>query len=100
MKLPKDATEEQKSLALAKLMGYKKHSDGTWTDGKGYWPNVAGGGYGRFVPYENSTLGKAQFATILLEFKTPFFVKTWSAGLEPTQTNILDEILRMEGKIE
>jgi len=105
-KLSRDATEEQKSLALAELMGWNlepnPYSNGTYADEDMQWNlGVLGKTHSDgLYPYEHHVFGLAQFAAILLELKTPFFVRTWSAGLEPTQTNILDEILRMEGKME
>ena len=117
--LSKDATEEQKSSVLAELMGYKQQPNGTWTDSKGYWPNIAGEGYGRFVPYEDSILGLAQFAAITLKFPDVLFdivqnkgsvyipvhsgdepIMFWKNAAKPTQADILDCILQMKGNME
>jgi len=106
-------TELEKSLKLAELMGWEVSEIGwiiihpTWQD---YELNE---GYsGEFLhPYKKSMEGLAQFAAILLKF--PEFIgdisskyactckaedcPKWMDGYRPTQSNILDEILRMNG---
>ncbi len=100
-------TETEKSLALAELMGwhvgakmpagdYHVHIQTmrTYTD-RERW----------LMPYREGHIdGLAQFATILLRFGTEIFNSGEFLGdeygylKEPTQANILDEILRMKGK--
>jgi len=98
--------EKEKSLELAKLMG--------WTDTKSIhemlrhdvWV-VWGGRHNRLCMYEANNDGLAQFAAILLKFPEVFeyaegggYLKPTEHGgcdMAPTQENILDEILRMNG---
>ena len=95
---------QEKSLKLAELMG--------WIIG--YGPTrITAIGAGchcqyRFEPYENTHDGLAQFAAILLKYKEVMArfcgvaevnegVRVAQIGGGVTQTNILDEILRMNG---
>ena len=103
-------TELEKSLALAKLMGWELRSnherieagmvDFEITND----PNLTGT---ILCPYKSNPTGLSQFAAILLKYPEvmvskgrlfkgdPTSYNTWEK--EPTQQNILDEILRMNG---
>jgi len=100
--------EKEKSLELAKLMGWKgyyadfEHYDFVWDCN----PDFDCTQY-KLEPYEKSEEGLAQFAAILLKFPEVFeyaegggYLKPTEHGgcdIAPTQENILDEILRMNG---
>jgi len=93
---------QEKSLKLAELMGWKPK-----------WNNMACEGvpkifdYGFLEPYASGNNGRAQFAAILLKFPEVMGrhdLYMWNhpngaaiGATEPTQANILDEILRMNG---
>jgi len=94
-----------KELALAKLMGWKLHQ----TDTKSQLYELRDksfryleGDYQPLEPYSETIAGLAQFASILLRFSQVMTLShachepIWNAK-EPTQENILDEILRMNG---
>jgi len=95
--------EKEKSLKLAELMGWKLHLG---TDYE-YWSGMDKdlGGIGNYHcqsldPYTSL----AQFAAILLKFPEvmdrsthPEIMGGTGLPFEPTQANILDEILRMKG---
>jgi len=91
--------EKEKSIALAKLIGWKgyfadfAHYDFVWDCN----PDFDCTQY-KLEPYEKSEEGLAQFAAILLKFPEAFNKASgfWHK-LEPTQEAILDEILRMNG---
>lgn len=107
--------EHEKSLKLAELMGWKVETVEEW-----HWPQfISVVPYGcsstnSLRPYDESPDGRAQFAAILLRFPEVFesFVEQsvegtnidgteqcadfWPNG-EPTQANLLDAILRMNG---
>jgi len=84
--------EKEKSLKFADIMGCHITAESTQL----------------YIPYSNEALGLAQFAEILLKFpevmtiRTPYKrvtddyieVSLWSIK-EPTQENILDEVLRL-----
>jgi len=94
--------EQEKSLKLAELMGWDIKVDPL---GFAYFEC----NNGKLVPYELSRNGLAQFAAILLKFPevmhayvskyqahgNPSDILRWKR--KPTQANILDEILRMNG---
>jgi len=90
--------EKEKSLELSKLMGW----DVTEIRGnKVICNNIEFQGQ-RLEPYAQSSYGLAQFAAILLKFPLAMQQMTSFIGIgpwlrEPTQSNILDEILRMSG---
>jgi len=92
--------EQDKSIALAKLMGWDVHIYDTQIHFKGV------GIDGVLQPYDEREYGRAQFATLLLTFPDVLLVfqlakeggvGEWEYLLKPTQENILDEILRMNG---
>jgi len=100
--------ETQKSLALAELMGWEQAETcpHVWFMGNGL-------GQMHLHPYSKSYSGLAQFAAILLKFPRVFcrftegdldgftsllFDDGYHDKLEPTQANVLDEILKMQGK--
>jgi len=85
--------EQGKSLALAKLMG--------WTGGDNM-------GQAHLQPYDNSIIGLAQFAAILLKFPevlSQYDCKVlhnprntmWKDGVKPSQESMLDTILEING---
>ena len=105
-------TEQEKSLALAKLMGWKVEQKEFFNDvdccyRKGCWEVLC--------PYKGTTVGSAQFAAILLAFPevmAPLInmyralivsqyneqgSPTFRFKRKPTQRDVLDEILRMKG---
>ena len=93
---------QDKSKKLAELMGWER-----------IWSSVreeyhVNGSYMELVMYDSDNDGLAQFAAILLKFPEVFedcigggfILETSHEGagyLQPTQANILDEILRMNG---
>jgi len=92
--------ETEKSLELAKLMGWREFkSTGAYMIFSEYELS-------ELKPYCSDTQGLAQFGAILLKFPAVFeyasaggFIK-YNDGYtytEPTQENILDEILRING---
>jgi len=96
--MTKDEIEKQKSLALAKLMGWNPSysSDGRFISCMPPW---CGGE--TLCPYTKTQQGLTQFAAIFL--KDPEVMElfrcvnemTGAFSIKPTQANILDEILRM-----
>jgi len=94
--------EQEKSLKLAELAEWEE-ADATniWT-GEDLW-NI-NSHYCPLEPYQNTRDGLAQFAAILLEniHLLPSFEQEhdqcgrWRP-FEPTQSNLLDEILRKKG---
>ena len=102
-------TEQEKSLELAKLMGWKI----TTLTGGADWHLVRedvlqiSDMYPVLEPYAQCSEGLAQFAAILL--KNPEVMMRFNGCIcpereceqstesEPTQENILDEILRING---
>jgi len=98
---------QEKSLKLAELMGWETGFDELmgWQWNKG--------GVGECLrPYETDILGLSQFAAILLKFREVMLHFKWRYrpivldaeskvrakkiwNMQPTQTNILNEILRM-----
>ena len=93
---------EGKSMMLAKLMGWGIYG-GRVTDEVGS-DRI---GFCEPCPYSDTQQGLAQFAAIMLRFPEVLArfklmdSGEWMGGLiggEPTQSNILDEILRMNGK--
>jgi len=97
-------SDHEKSLKLAELMGWKLTPDEksilTTTDAV----------YGHLDPYGRHRGGMAQFAAILLKYPMVItsFIEAPCCGYEqccgelrlasnPTQEQILDEVLRMEG---
>ena len=99
--------EPEKSLELAKLMLWQKAS---WNN-SGVVDSDAETEPYLFCSQELGPLmlnpyhpvdGLAQFAAILLKFPEVLYEPDsygvlWGAHVEPTQANILDEILRMNG---
>jgi len=90
-------TEQEKSLKLAELMGWSIF------EGKRFLHTGE-----ELEPYADTRSGLAQFAAILLKFPeamTSYGMKCDGSvylcdspdDCPPTQTNILDEILRMNG---
>jgi len=109
--MTKAEIEKQKSLALAELMGLKYHAPYDKDEYITIKPTSSHiqrefGEDVKYKPYASDEEGLAQFAAILLKFPEvmPYFVNndgTVSTKLEygePTQVNILDEILRMNNK--
>jgi len=97
--------EAQKSMELAKLMGWKLTKKLIIKKNHSYHL-----GNTPLMPYSRKVSGRAQFADILLKFPEVMcnFVEVITCGDEqlcgeielswkPTQQNILDEILRMNG---
>ena len=92
-------TEQEKSLKLSELMGWRLYEN----EGKFFTHDM-----GCLCPYNELPRGsgRAQFAAILLRFpevmarfvgvKNEYEI-TMLPWNEPTQANILDEILRMNG---
>jgi len=100
-----EMNEQEKSLKLAELMGWEVISV---RDMRMYNPFCTG--TADIELYNETTRGLAQFAAILLRFPEvmrrfdhvgPYGDGTGGIqtadGLPPTHTNILDEILRMNG---
>ena len=94
--------EYEKSLKLAKLMGLSYNiidcKDGYMT----IEPTCdhirrESGDVVQYTPYESDEEGLAQFAAILLKFPEVMEFSTEWTYNKPTQANILDEILRMNG---
>jgi len=86
--------ETEKSLKLAKLMRWRVDNDGcAYLFDSGLQP---------VNPYDTGAFGLSQFASILLKFSEVFSVKRYGDNKwdwdDPTQSNILDEILRMNGE--
>ena len=103
-------TEKEKSLKLAELMGWKLvtiFGDADWNIVRE--PALLNNDeFPVLEPYVYGADGLAQFAAILLKFPDVMTFVSYEAdttlkmynGLElkePTQSNILDEILRMNG---
>jgi len=101
-------TKKGKSLLLAKLMKWKLFKDIMIDDPKAP-------GYGqRLQPYLDTTAGLAQFAAILLAFPEVMTTTVtrivhgeeeeickWDLeAYKPTQANLLDEIVRMNGLLK
>jgi len=90
--------EKEKSLELSKLMGWRVHVYDTHV-------NFEGGVIdGVLQPYEKNKSGLAQFGVILLNNIEVFeyasaggFIQYKDGYIKPTQENILDEILLMNG---
>jgi hypothetical protein len=93
-------TEAEKSMMLAELMEWEVDSfrGGAYTT---FW------GYTTHGPYMTTKTGLAMFAAILLKFPEVMLnmhdlectcMAPTCFVFEPTQANILDEILRMNGK--
>jgi len=87
--------KEEKALKLADLMGWKIEID---DEGIAYTDTTL------LQPYADSETGKAQFASILLKFPEVMNMNPkegYFGGIdhlfEPTQANILDEVLRLNG---
>jgi len=97
--------EQEKSLELAEVMGWERSELG----GVSFWEGENIDLYHTTLcPYSSCNAGKAQFAAILLRFPEVMerFTEAGSMlddatmmrnGMKPTQANILDEILRMNG---
>lgn len=86
---------EEKSKAFAKLM----HK--TWYNNCLIKSGVSTGLL-LYNPYATTQWGKAQFADIFLEHTDVMDEwvrggKHWCSALKPTQENILNEVLKMEG---
>lgn len=105
--------EQEKSLALAKLMGWRTQGCICWLPYEvkaAYRPYGSESNTAEVQPYKDNEVGLAQFAAILLKFPE---VMHELSGYDdhpehggvgenffnepPTQANILDEILRMNG---
>ena len=115
--MAKDEAEKQKSLVLAELMGWKVKLDSLSSKGH---PLIECDSY-NFIyhsylsPYKHTAYSMAQFAIIMLKFPDVMIRMDtrWYIGFfedddgwvtesiwlhrEPTQSNILDEILAMNG---
>jgi hypothetical protein len=97
MRLEDEMTEEEKSLALAYLMGWEviRHESGSLLR----VPDKRARIKEYLCPYDGGVIGRSQFAAILLDnmevLQEPAFL-----DVLPTQANILDEILRMHGKLK
>ena len=102
---------QDKSLKLAELMKWKLDTTATpiITINPHFIQYFVKGFHTFLEPYAETSDGLAQFATILLKFPKvmsrketynyddgPVMFSVWKS-VEPTQTNILDEILRMNG---
>jgi len=96
--------ETEKSLKLAELMGWdvvRRPQRDERVIISDYGRNL--GGNVTLCPYRNTVSGCSQFALILLRFPEvmnevkdmSMSSETYGIGVEPTQANILDEILRM-----
>ena len=97
--------EQEKSIKLAELMGWERkpnpYSNGAYADEDYVWDvdvRLINGVY----PYASHEFGLAQFAAILLKFPEVMIRFMWGGEhgkyfINPTQSNILDEILRMNG---
>jgi len=109
-----EMNEQEKSLKLAELMGFAIEYIGPPDMATGYSRHTmfhkVSGAMRSWEPYKESTFGLSQFAAILLRFpevmtRQSFTNHFANAGLsyrshfqlEPTQANILNEILRMNG---
>jgi len=102
--------EQEKSLKLAELMGWEietYYGDAPYICASHFDNKIK---HIPLVPYEMSQIGLAQFAAIFFKFREVmcnecFLSYEAHKGLsyceplekEPTQANILDEILRMNG---
>jgi len=99
---------KEKSRMLAELMGWNPYG----IHDNAYYMVSFMGNIVRAEPYLGTKKGLAQFAAILLKFPEVMmewsYIHTdgigWIDGADkscgkPTQANILDEILRMEGKL-
>lgn len=103
-------TVEEKSLALAELMGWKI----SVFDREAPYVDTPFRNYSDLAMYEDSERGLAQFAAILLKFPEVMELsfsyyedegwleyddneKAWVHYDKPTQSTILDEILRING---
>ena len=89
--------EQEKSLELAELMGWKLvtiFGDADWhiVREPAFLNNDK---FPVLEPYAYDADGLAQFAAILLKFPEVF--EDFMYEFIPTQSNILDEILRMNG---
>jgi len=104
-------TEQEKSLKLAELMGWRKYPHSPdMKRGVSYSVRGIDGMPSASIvdlePYAATPIGRVQFAAILLKFPeviTHFVdgegeLSTANTYGEPTQANILDEILRMNGE--
>jgi len=91
--------EKEKSLKLAELMGWPIPSKSGWPTVSWYAQDryYAEGKkqYANLQPYRNDEVGLAQFAAILLTLGDP--TEGWESIPTHfwTQSNILDEILRL-----
>jgi len=111
--------ETQKSLALAELMGWEINNAANASEPVSVCTDYAVSTIDSqptsywLQPYEHTAVGLAQFAAILLKFPRVFcrftqgdfdgftsllFDDGYHDKLEPTQANVLDEILKMQGK--
>lgn len=102
--LKSDATEEEKSLALAELMGLIVSEDNSVMSRNAFDRSHD---WKVYNPYEGNIAGLAQFAAILLRFPEVFdsvedvIISCEDGAMRPfNQANILDEILRMNGRME
>ena len=89
-------TEQEKSLELARLMGFSvisvKGQEGL------FWHDTFRDAPMPYEPYDLCPNGLAQFAAILLKFQEVVReFPQWTEDFECTQANILDEILRVNG---
>jgi len=104
--------EQEKSLALAKLMKWKPYLwNGIYVIDKGGIPTrgkyISGYSRENLCPYSPNKEGRAQFAAILLEFPEAMcemivpdgalYLKLRFKDTESTQSNFLDEVLRLNG---
>lgn len=92
-------TEIEKSRKLAELMGWKVMVSTMGTKPK-HMVNMGSSEWYTLRPYNSDHWGLAQFAAILLKYPHVFeYAKGggYINGKEPTQENILDEVLRING---
>lgn len=88
-----ELTTQEKSLALAELMGWEVQGHAIkliWSEPERCSVELC--------PYTNYIAGLAQFAAILLKYQEAAF-ETSGLLSNPTQADYLDTVLRMEGKL-
>jgi len=99
--MTKAEIEKQKSLALAELVNFKLNGFPLWITGSELRmqsnPKIAFNWDPEFNPYSETTDGLAQFAAILLKYLQDEYMPPLLM-CEPSQANILDEILHNRGK--
>ena len=93
--------EQEKSLKLAELMEWETRLTcivkNAPSSVKVYADKESGIGFAELQPYSKEEIGLSQFAAILLKFPEVMEFSTEWTYNKPTQANILNEILRMNG---